>query len=140
MNKNFQEIKLFISHCSFTTLAPNTIVRLQSETFWNTSDGLFPIFELKLKCCFCTSSIGLLFIYFVITDHWRILQCAVVFSLLVPWIQLKPLGWSLFSVVCLRLYILAEKVSLNMEELSSILTTDSSTFDFPSPSLYYKRL
>ena len=34
LNKNFQEIKLFICHCSFITLAQKTFL------------------ELKLKCCF----------------------------------------------------------------------------------------
>ena len=35
-DKNFQEIKLFICHCSFITLAQNTIVRLQIIRFLET--------------------------------------------------------------------------------------------------------
>ena len=35
-NKNFQVIKLFICHCSFKTLAQNTIVRLQIVRFLET--------------------------------------------------------------------------------------------------------
>ena len=35
-DKNFQEIKLFICHCSFITLAQNTIVRLQITRFLET--------------------------------------------------------------------------------------------------------
>ena len=40
LNKNFQVIKLFINHCSFITLAQNTILRL------------LPFLELKLKVLF----------------------------------------------------------------------------------------
>ena len=47
MNKNFQEIKLFITDCSFKPLAPNTIVRLQIVRFFETlQTGFFLIPEL----------------------------------------------------------------------------------------------
>ena len=47
-NKNFQEINLFICHCSFITLAQKTAVRF----FKNTSDGLLLFLEFKLKAVF----------------------------------------------------------------------------------------
>ena len=114
LNKNFQEIKLYI----IIALAQNTIVRLQSQIvrFSETlQTGLVtPILELKLKCCFCTCSVELLFIFLFITCHSRILRCASLFPQLVPWIPSETAyEWSLFSVVCLQLHILAEKVSLS---------------------------
>ena len=52
MSKNFQETKLFICHCSFITLAQNTIVTTGRKIIRNTSDGLLPSLELELKRCF----------------------------------------------------------------------------------------
>ena len=59
LNKNFQEIKLFICHCS-----KHDRETTDRKIFRKTSDGLFPILELRLKCCFGTCSIELLFIFF----------------------------------------------------------------------------
>ena len=76
LNKNFQEIKLFICHCSFITLAQKTTMRLQIvrflETFrralsWIKTEVLF--FSLYMF------RIELLFIFSFITCHSRILQC-----------------------------------------------------------------
>ena len=76
MDKNFQEIKLFICHCSFITLAQKTTMRLQIvrflETFrralsWIKTEVLF--FSLYMF------RIELLFIFSFITCHSRILQC-----------------------------------------------------------------
>ena len=92
--------------------------------------------------------IELLFIFSFITCHSRILQCGefknfcsfavcsvlLFFHNLCPdysWIPLHLSLLRLFWVVCLRLYILTEKVSLSkkMKEFSSILKrTDSPAF------------
>ena len=122
--KNLQEIKLFICHFSFISLAQNTIEKHETTTterriFRNTSDGLFPILELKLKCCFCTCSIKLLFILVFITCHSRILQCAALFLLLVPWMQLKLL----MNKVCLHLFVYGFIFSLKKMSLSKIWKT-----------------
>ena len=45
LSKNFQEIKLFIFHCSFITLAQKTTMRLQIVRFLETFRG--PFLELK---------------------------------------------------------------------------------------------
>ena len=75
LNKNFQQIKLFICPCSLKHDRETT----DQKIFRNTTDGLLPILELKLKCCFCTCSIELLFIVLFITFHLRVLQCAALF-------------------------------------------------------------
>ena len=67
----------------------------------HTSDGLLPILALKLKCCFCTWSIELLFIFLFITCHSIFLQCAALFPYLVPWIKLKPP----MNEVCFQLFV-----------------------------------
>ena len=86
-------IKIFkkLSYLSTSFFIHNISSKHDRETttterriFRNTSDGLFSILELKLKCCFCTRSIELLFIFVFITCHSRILQCAALFLLLVP--------------------------------------------------------
>ena len=43
LNKRFQEIKLFICHPSFITLAQNTIVRLQIVFLENLYTGYSPV-------------------------------------------------------------------------------------------------
>ena len=103
-------IKIFkkLSYLSTSFFIHNISSKHDRETttterriFRNTSDGLLSILELKLKCCFCTRSIELLFIFVFITCHSRILQCAALFLLLVPWMQLKLL----MNKVCLHLFV-----------------------------------
>ena len=74
LNKSFQEIKLFICHCSFITLAQKTTMRLPIviflETFrpalsWIKNDVLF-LYMFRIE---------LLFVFLFITCHSRILQC-----------------------------------------------------------------
>ena len=65
MNKNFQEIKLFICHCSFITLAQKTTMRLQivrfQETFrralsWTKNEVLF-LYMFRIELLFVFSRI-----------------------------------------------------------------------------------
>ena len=79
LNKNFQEIKLFICHCSFITLAQKTTMRLQIvrslETFrralsWIKTEVLLVLF-LYMFC------IELLSIFSFITCHSRTEFCSV---------------------------------------------------------------
>ena len=82
LNKNFQEIKLLIFYLSLFTRNISSKHDHQTtdcKIFTNTTDGLLPILELKLMCCFCTCSIELLFIFLFITCHLRILPCAAFF-------------------------------------------------------------
>ena len=74
LNKIFQEIKLFICHCSFITLPQKTTMVLQIvrflETFrrnlsWIKTEVLF-LYMFRIE---------LLFIFSFITCHSRILQC-----------------------------------------------------------------
>ena len=113
LNKNFQVIKLFIYHCSLITLAQSTIVRLQIVRFLEAPQmSATPHSWIKTKVLFLCM-FRWIAIHFLIhlTCRSRILQCAALFPQLVAWILLKALEWSLFSVLCLRFYILAEKVT-----------------------------
>ena len=147
MNKNFQEIKLFICHCSFITLAQKTTMRLQIVRFLETFRRVLSWIKTEVLFLYMFR-IELLFIFSFITCHSRILQCGefknfcsfAVCSVLLFFHNLRPdYSWiplhlsllRLFWVVCLRLYILTEKVSLSkkMKEFSSILKrTDSPAF------------
>ena len=79
-----------------------------------TLDGLLPILELKLKCCFCT-------VFHWIAIHFLIHYLPFnIFAMCCSFSISRALNkaeagyeWSLFSDVCLRLYILAETVSLS---------------------------
>ena len=112
-------IKIFkkLSYLSTSFFIHNISSKHDRETttterriFRNTSDGLFSILELKLKCCFCTRSIELLFIFVFITCHSRILQCAALFLLLVPWTQLRMKPH--MNKVCLHLFVYGFILSL----------------------------
>ena len=108
LKKNFQEIKLFICHCS-----KHDRETTDRKIFRKTSDGLFPIPELRLKVLF-------LYMFHWIAIHFIIHYLpfnisAVCYSFSIN----RSLStveaaykWSLFSVVCLRLYVLVETVSL----------------------------
>ena len=74
LNKNFQEI-IYLS-LLISNISSNKIVRLQAVRFLETVQiGYSPFLtELKLKCCFSTYAIELLFIFLFITYHSRILQ------------------------------------------------------------------
>ena len=136
--KKIQEIKLIICYCSFIiTLVQKTTMRLQIvrflETFrralsWIKNEVLF-LYMFRIE---------LLFIFSFITCHSRILQCVefknfcsfavcsvlLFFHNLCPdysWIPLELSLLRLFSVVCLRLYILTENVTLSKKWKSSPL-------------------
>ena len=70
IKKKSQEIQLFICHCSFITLAQNTIGRRQIVRFLETLQTCYtvlPILELEIiKVLFFTFSIELHGIYFLI--------------------------------------------------------------------------
>ena len=89
-------IKLLICHRSFITLTQTTIVRLQIVRLLETLQTGYSSFLNIKKGCFCTCSIEFLFIFLFITCHSRILQCAALFSWLVPWIQLSENAWMKF--------------------------------------------
>ena len=74
MNKNFQEIKLFICHCSFITLAQKTTMRLQIVRFLETFRRALSWIKTKVLFLYMFR-IELLFIFSFITCHSRILQC-----------------------------------------------------------------
>ena len=123
-------IKIFkkLSYLSTSFFIHNISSKHDRETttterriFRNTSDGLFSILELKLKCCFCTRSIELLFIFVFITCHSRILQCAALFLLLVPWTQLRMKPH--MNKVCLHLFVYGFIFSLKKMSLSKIWKT-----------------
>ena len=113
----------------------------------NTSDGLLPFLELKLKCFFCTCSIELLFIFLFIACRSRILQCVefkifcsfAVCSVLLFFHNWIPPEWSLprlFSVVCLRLYLifsLKKWAYLKYERV--LLYSNDRLIGFSSPRL-----
>ena len=137
LNKNFQEIKLFICHCSFITLAQKTTMRLQIVRFLETFRRVLSWIKTEVLFLYMFR-IELLFIFSFITCHSRILQCVefknfcsfavcsvlLFFHNLCPdysWIPLELSLLRLFSVVCLRLYILNEKVSLFRKWKSSPL-------------------
>ena len=140
LNKNFQEIKLFICHCSFITLAQKTTMRLQIVRFLETFRRALSWIKTEVLFLYMFP-IEMLLIFSFITCHSRILQCVefknfcsfavcsvlLFFHNLCPdysWIPLVLSSLRLFSVVCncLRLYILTENVSLCKKR------TDSSAF------------
>ena len=140
LNKNFQEIKLFICHCSFITLAQKTTMRLQIVRFLETFRRALSWIKTEVLFLYMFR-IEMLLIFSFITCHSRILQCVefknfcsfavcsvlLFFHNLCPdysWIPLVLSSLRLFSVVCncLRLYILTENVSLCKKR------TDSSAF------------
>ena len=136
-------IKIFkkLSYLSTSFFIHNISSKHDRETttterriFRNTSDGLFPILELKLKCCFCTCSIELLFILVFITCHSRNLQCAALFLLLVTWMQLKPL----MNKVCLHLFVYGFIFSLKkwayLKYERVLLYSNDRLVGFSSPS------
>ena len=147
MNKNFQEIKLFICHCSFITLAQKTTMRLQIVRFLETFRRALSWIKTEVLFLYMFR-IEMLLIFSFITCHSRILQCVefknfcsfavcsvlLFFHNLCPeytWIPLELSLLRLFSVVSLWLYILTEKSELiqKRKEFSSILKqTDSPAF------------
>ena len=137
LNKNFQEIKLFICHCSLTTLAQKTTMRLQIMRFLETFRQALSWIKIKVLFLYM-SRIELIFIFSFITCLSRLLLCVefknfcsfavcsvlLFFHDLCPeysWMPLKLSLLHLFSVVCLQLYILTEKVSLSKKWKSSPL-------------------
>ena len=115
----------FFCHCSFITLTQKTTMRLQIvrflETFrralsWIKTEVLF--FTCSALNCYSFAHSLLAIQEFPACRIQGFLQfCSVqraaLFPLIVPWLQLNT-AWiillRLFSVVCLRLYILTEKV------------------------------
>ena len=79
-----------------------------------TLDGLLPILELKLKCCFCTVFhwIAIHFLIHYLPFNIFAMCCSFSISRALNKAE-AAYEWSLFSVVCLRFYILAETVSLS---------------------------
>ena len=74
LNKNFQEIKLFICHCSFITLAQKTTMRLQIVRFLETFRRALSWIKTEVLFLYMFR-IELLFIFWFITCHSRTLQC-----------------------------------------------------------------
>ena len=74
MNKNFQEIKLFICHCSFITLAQKTTMRLQIVRFLETFRRALSWIKTEVLFLYMFR-IEMLLIFSFITCHSRILQC-----------------------------------------------------------------
>ena len=74
LNKNFQEIKLFICHCSFITLAQKTTMRLQIVRFLETFRRALSSIKTQVLFLYMFR-IELLFIFSFITCHSRIFQC-----------------------------------------------------------------
>ena len=74
LNKNFQEIKLFICHCSFITLAQKTTMRLQIVRFLETFRRALSWIKTEVLFLYMFR-IELLFIFSFITCHSRVLQC-----------------------------------------------------------------
>ena len=154
LNKNFQEIKLFICHCSFITLAQKTTMRLQIVRFLETFRRALSWIKTEVLSLYMFR-IELLFIFSFITCHSRILQCVefkdfcsfamcsvlLFFHNLSPEYSLRTLElcvcFTLFSVVCLRLYILTEKVSVS-EKLRVLLYSKTDRLaSFSSPILSF---
>ena len=74
LNKNFQEIKFFIWHSSFITLAQKTTIRLQIVRFLETFRRALSWIKTEVLFLYMFR-IELLFIFSFITCHSRILQC-----------------------------------------------------------------
>ena len=125
-----------IFHHNISSKHDRETTTTERRIFRNTSDGLFPILELKLKCCFCTCSIELLFILVFITCHSRNLQCAALFLLLVTWMQLKPL----MNKVCLHLFVYGFIFSLKkwayLKYERVLLYSNDRLVGFSTPSLF----
>ena len=153
LNKNFQEIKLFTCHCSFITLAQKTTTRLQMVRFLETFRRALSWIKTEVLFLYMFR-IELLFIFSFITCHSRILQCVefknfcsfavcsvlLFFHNLCPdysWIPLELSLLRLFSVVCLRLYILTEKVSLSKKWKSSPLFQNGQTCRLFEPEFVF---
>ena len=135
LNKNFQEIKLFICHCSLTTLAQKMTMRQKIVISVETFRQGFSWIKIEVLFLYM-SRIELIFIFSFITCHSRLLLCVefknfrsfavcsvlLFFHDLCPEYSWMPLELSLlhlFSFVCLQLYILTEKVSLSKKWKSS---------------------
>ena len=123
-----------IFHHNISSKHDRETTTTERRIFRNTSDGLFPILELKLKYCFRTCSIELLFIFVFITCHSRNLQCAALFLLLVTWMQLKPL----MNKVCLHLFVYGFIFSLKkwayLKYERVLLYSNDRLVGFSSPS------
>ena len=82
LNKNFQEIKLFICHCSFITLAQKTTMSLQIVRFLETFRRVLSWIKTEVLFLYMFR-IELLFIFSFVTWHSRIsavLQCVMCYS------------------------------------------------------------
>ena len=104
-NKNFQEIKLFICHCS------NTIVRLQVVRFLEKlQTGYSPFLYYVFLYMFHWIAIHFLIHY--LPFNIFAVCCSFSINCFLSTAE-AAYEWSLFSVVCLRLYSLSETVSLS---------------------------
>ena len=73
LDKRFQEIKLFICHCSFITLAQITIVRLQIVFLVKLYAGYSPLLNIEINCTYVSLGRLLLFMcsWGSIRDHFQ---------------------------------------------------------------------
>ena len=129
--------KFFICHCSFTTLAKKTTMRQQILRFLETFIRALSWIRTEVLFCTCSALNCYLFSHSLLAIQ-GFLQCVefknfcsfavcivlLFFDNLCPeyiWIPLELGLLRLFSVVCLRLHILNEKVSLSKKWKSSPL-------------------
>ena len=144
MNKNFQEIKLFIWHCLFITLAQKTTMKLQIVRFLETFRRALSWIKTEVLILY-VFRIELLIIFSFITYHSRILQCVefkdfcsfsvcsvlLFFHNLCPIYSWKPLEFCVcvffFSCLFAGLYSHWKSERIwKMKEFSSILKRKNS--------------
>ena len=153
LNKNFQEIKLFICHCSFITLAQKTTMRLQIVRFLETFRRALSWIKTEVLFLYMFR-IELLFIFSLITRHSTILQgvefknfssfavCSVLlfFHNLCPeysWIPLEFCVCVCFHLfVCGFIFSLKKWAYLKNERVRLYAETDRLA-RFSSPSFFF---
>ena len=154
LNKNFQEIKLFICHCSFITLAQKTTMRLQIVRFLETFRRALSWIKTEVLFLYMFR-IELLFIFSFINCHSRILQCVefknfcsfavcsvlLFFHNLCPEYSWIPLGLSLLRYFQLFVYgcifSLKKWAYLKNERVLLYSKTDRLAACFWSPNLSF---
>ena len=145
LNKNFQEIKLFICHCSFITLAQKTTMRRKIEIFLETFRRALSWIKTEVLFLYMFR-IELLFIFSFINCHSRILQCVefknfcsfAVCSVLLFFHNLRP-----DYCVCFQLFVygfifsLKKWAYLKNERVLLYSKTDRLAACFWSPNLSF---
>ena len=149
LNKHFQEIKLFICHCSFITLAQKTTMRLQIVRFLETFRRALSWIKTEVLFLYMFR-IEMLLIFSFITCHSRILQCVefknfcsfAVCSVLLFFHNLCPeYSWiplEFCVCVCFQLFVYGFIFSLKNERVHLYAKTDRlSGFSSPSLSFFF---